>query len=406
MVSNVLMRGTSPRFSSKAFVDLGASHPGGTVKIQFVDKNGKAVGTPQRVLLHPDKYAQNSPAFVTRVAQEIQKQFPKSLHDAADWLTDTVVFCPGQAENNVLGIAINIKNQQGQSLCDINFDVLSNQLGSISDGKKVKVLAANDMFGVGSAAIAALKASPEHKAFLQQPIMSASVIMTGGGCGVIGLQKIGPQIYLTGMEAGHTPTGHGKQVLETSSASVPALTRLFAKSLRLSKKDAGKLVDLGIGRVVTQHKIVPSNNEEEALIKASGLFVAHKEEEKTVYKLKKVNSESHNLAAQAAILTYLNDLGRFIAGEAAASKHAVIVTGPLAQGISDWLETKGSTLRSELMRYVDQYLDPSARNLADKNEFRIITDLSLADNTAGGNVFSHAQNVGRFNWFAIPASAI
>lgn len=422
------------KFSRKAVIDVGASDPErGSVKMRIYSNDGlleKQVGSQPAA---PNKIT-DSDGFVREVGARVfdaVSDLPKG-----DLIDTVVIFAPGQGKNGVYGTFNNLFGSTGATLKRINFNNIWDALGTQAVPKAKKksdntrtLLAVNDMFGVGSAAIEALATTPKYAPLLKQDGLKGTLAMTGGGCGVITFDIQGNNIQLNGTERGHTLAGGmkmsgRKRTAEGKGASSVALIRNFTEALKLDKDQALKIAQLADARVVTQfqHTLAKTAPRYKAYV-GTGAFNEYPvsgDLSKVTLSLKGVGEPRHQEAALKAMATYVDGLAQIAHNDALGGASVFIATGPLLHhGVKPYFEANPEAVRKHfglkegdeaetlfdkaLSKRIRYKLDGAGRSMARLTNFKVISDLPIEDNTAGGQVFANSQKVGAYhNRFRMP----
>ncbi len=405
--------------------DNGASTNQGSYKGSIVSGEGKPVGNVVNNVVcidgvkSTDDYLKGlgkNIAITAILNHSAIMQLPES-----DRNIDYIVgFPPTQTIKNYASMIANLKDETGESLRCINYNDLlgkgyisenldkevtsksksertyldiepnrTNNADIIKVSKDCKLVVTNDMVGGISYVANVLLSDPKYKNLMEEGA-SFVYIATGGGMGVAfaDMDRDGI-IKIKASECGHTKEPDRDFSLEAGGASSPALIKNFAQNLGLNQEQVDKVAASRNGKIVTDFK------------------TAQTELKKLVdYNL---SESSYYLASKDAINRYMDDIAYFCHGKVLEGVNFVVLAGPVVNGIKEYIKQNNSednqTTFDDILtkKIYDNLLEDMAKDQFKSNKFRVISDISVPDNTLGGRFLPNGQFIGenRGNWFEI-----
>ena len=293
----------------KAVLDVGASTQEGSLKMAYYDRDWEQLAS-QKTTVSPGGIISGED-FVQKIAQAI-KALSDQAHSQIAKIKEIVIFLPGICRDTQAVLLPNLRNKQGQSLKNVDFRPINEQLGI-----DAKILVANDIMGATAAIIKAVSEHPTYKTLLHQDGFTGVVCMVGGGFGVSSFERIGDQIQLDDSQSGHLHSVQKAGSMESSGASVPGLLRNYAQKLNVSPQAQEALVKAGKALLVTNPDIeVPFASPEYQNLMKSGLYREEPSdpENSTIRKLslRPEYRKIHEAAMVYAIDQFLDTLAQLI----------------------------------------------------------------------------------------------
>lgn len=414
------------KFGLMASVDIGSSD-GMTAKTAFFTDEGKYIEPDAEQNLKSENVKTDTAedALQNLTALIRQRLADTSLRDLS-WdqkeLRRMFFFIPDRPKaNGHVPVIHNIKVKNGEPLQNLRLDYLPGRLRSVAGHSEEElpnnirvgscnVVAVNDMGGGTLAAAGALRRfHPE----LFKPGMKLLYLMSGGGLGVAKANFV--QTYLPSgdtdrrdlhlmlTQAGISPwyeDKNGMHDYEISAAAAPALVRNFVSELPYWQK-----------------RKTPGT--------VSGETVTTYDDATKVYKT--LSQRKYQNAARYAVERYIDAIAMLTARSLYEGTTVMVLAGGVAGGVkdfvnndkSDFLSNDLQTFQNEKLPNLDRYtkfdrvlagriwskLNQKGRDEYLNNQFTIVTDIKVPNNTMGAPYLAEAQQTSTNDLWIVPAKA-
>lgn len=388
MLSNISGIQNNVSFGHKIIVDNGASKPNnGTLKISVIsDVTGEEIYS-YRGEVCPEGF-KNNDDYIQGIIRGIQETLAncsdkiKTLTRKDRKLSGIVIYSPGATINNQAPIIPNLKLLGTQtSLTNINYNGILSKLRAFLSklGIKIrwgcKLMATNDMIGAGAAIAKQLLDNPAFKEGY-----NALFLMAGGGLGVGEINHMGKNVLVKTSESGHINVFGTNHSLESYGASAKALIRNYAEALGLGQAETEKLIKAGDAKRVLEAASDPAKKD----------------------------------AVKVAVERFIEAISIISANKVTEGVNSVILTGPLTNGIKDFVEREkdlfgGQSFDDLVKAQIHSRLDSMGSGMAKLYNFNLITDISVPNNTVGGALALEGRFIGgetRGNVLSIPMKAL
>lgn len=421
----------NPQFGFRLVADVGASRPEATLKAVLLTDNGDEVDRFTGTVADPGQRFENADGFVNALGKRLAGwlnqlkqggQFEAALNGEDEKLSRALLMVPGPTENaTTVRMTANLKDQHQKPLEHLDFSRLGAQLqreAKLELADDYRVLITNDMPGIAAALAKWVAAHPQLGERFKEGL-EATVVMTGGGCGVINFRLLPgeaadtPALMISANEKGHHPAAlrPNPPSLESDAASVPALINNYLDGLgfRIGQRTREVLVNLGNGKLITQWPIrTEATSEEAQTLRSSGMFQEGRDGATSLFTLIGVPERAHQRGQAHALNKYVEAVAHLAAEGILAGNTLFLLTGPVVQGVDGALrQSQHKTLADAVLQAALAQVDAVGKNQAKLNQFAVVTYTEPLDNTAGGALMLEATAAkNRGNWYFMPASAM
>lgn len=421
-------------FGYKILVDSGASDPHrGSFKIKIVSDDGKKVllqtdGIPESLeKVGPEGGFITAKDYVDGLSNNIVSGInlvKDKITELKEKLTGVCVNVPCYVRDNKAKIVANIKDHNDQSILDIDFKTIKDNLqkaGVEISEDNFKLLATNDLAGAAAGIAQIMARSPKYNDLFKEGFFG-SIWMTGGGTGVADIKIKNGILEIETSESGHNRAIQSKKdrSIEKYGGSSPALIRNYCKALGMKDKDIKTLLNVGKAKIVTQFPVkLDKGSEAEKIFMNTGLFKITGEKTydqgrtRVLLQLKGVNNKDHKKASITAIDKYMKSLAQIASNKILEGANCIILTGPMALRIREQVNKDsdkywdGKTFDEMVTNKTIDLLDQTGIKTMQIHDFKIISDIDIPDNTVGGEVLLSdntkfiAEKL-RGNWINVP----
>jgi len=388
-------------FKHKIYIDIGASSPRGTMKIEVKsDKNEKDEFTIKRFVNGETGGFKDENAFVDKVYDALKTVNSRAKKLWGEKLTGVAVFLPSMVNNNKVLLTSNLRNQQGQPLKNIDFSQLNERAKKGLDvSNNFKFSAAKDLAGAGFSALKmflAKQAIPEGSYY--------SVVLTGGGFGAVNLKRNEKDtITIETSESGYNPAydslkGHDCRFSQLG-ASVKYMFDNFLNGLGIGVYFEA-LRQTGRAEIILNDEFALDNKVHKqavSLLKHISYWqVDRVEDGKTFYKINPNKKEEILRSRIATVNTYAYAISQYAITKINDSCNKIFLVGPLALAIDGYIrknpeEFNGALNLPDLVNFHlnnrIKELDLFYTNFL-KDDFEIICDKNFTfdNNTFGADL--------------------
>jgi len=394
-------------FGYNAFIDIGASHPGGTIKM--VLKSGKKEFTSiSDVICRDGVY--DIQDFLNSITKKIEKLINDSQEKIASLKKDdkkldkAVIFVPAHIVNNKASILVNIRDANNKSLENVNFGLIEGLLkkSGIQISEKFKLSTINDIIGTASGVLPTLLRNYRD---LFCKFTQVIVCNTGGGCGIAYIRKVGGGFLIKAKETNFNPPAGLTNFIDAKTnnmfaelkegACVPALISNYGKALDMEQNQINSLVQAANAGIVTRYMPDLKQEEMQTLIN-EGLF------DKKTMTLTDLKEHDHLRASKDAIFKYIDSIAKFYAAKSINDKNALVLSGPLVKGIKTSIQENpenfdGKTLAELIEQRTREYLNKNNQGKKMAHKIKVIDNIEISDNTLGAELLMKGYTIDAMN---------
>lgn len=389
-------------FTGGVGFDIGASVPPASGKVVECDKNGNVLAKVKTTVNKPDAtHFENSNQFKNLVADRIAENYKNLDGEGFEELT---VFMPGSTHADTCIRTPNLKDGAGDSLTHIDYSNMGSLLAQrnvpIQQNFKMNIL--QDSMGIGGSTFKKIVQNdlllPAEKQLLF-PGAVYDVMMTGGGCGIANIQRLGDNVIISGCGS-DVLTDSGKSIrVSDIGASVKASLGEFSKWFGMSEKISREVVNAGIGQVIFNNEFSVENNPSAQKLKSAltqtGKYNIKEVGDNLSFSVKHPYMEKFDIARFESIRNYASAIARYLPQRVALQPNGLIITGPFAFAMDDCLkDVYNTSLPNAIERCFVPYSSEEYRDKIEANNFKIICDktkFAVKDNTDCMDVLKHVE---------------
>lgn len=385
-------------FKSKIIFDVGASDPRASLKVKYMDNNGKDLFDYKDFVNEATDGFEDKNDFVKKIANALNiesyidrdilskkkqlKDINVSDHRRDELeislnnllskklilnnqtpeekkITGFVLMLPGTIQSKIALFMANVRDKNKKSLLGVNLNAVipvAKSMGKVEFSDKFNpetdYVACKDLAGTGMGIAQKIVNHPEYSKRISRGFFAVGV-QTGGGFGAVDILVKGENdkvpfndliLETRTSESSHNlffdrKTGIEKR-LGKMGASTSSVIENFAKEFGITdEKDIKVLVSTGLAQLATQKnlKLGTESNADaiEVLLKTNAYEIYDKDIKHSFLKLKDSQISKFDVASKYAVEAYAETLALHAITKINDGANLYVISGPLAMGLND-----------------------------------------------------------------------